>query len=83
VLAQPQFSEAEPIRSSDFSVSSARVSIKERAGGCTGIMKNPRRIFPPWLFIELAGCGDARAAVPPLLDSIVTLAQSRVKGRNT
>ena len=33
--------------SSDFSVSSASVSVNDRAGGCTGIMKNPSRIVPP------------------------------------
>jgi hypothetical protein len=58
--------------------------VKERAGGCTGIMKNPRRIFPPfWFFMKRAGCGDAWAAAPWLLDSIVALAQSRVKGRKS
>ena len=45
----PSHNSAKPSRSakSDFSVSSASVSVNERAGGCTGIMKNPRRMFPP------------------------------------
>src|SRR5579872_701046 len=64
--------------SSDFSVSSASVSVKERAGGCTGIMKNPRRMFPP-IDERLLTLRPHRRA--PLLDSIVTLAQCPVKGR--
>jgi hypothetical protein len=44
----PNHNSVKPSRSasSDFSVSSASVSVTERAGGCTGIMKNPKRIFP-------------------------------------
>ena len=45
----PSQNSSKPSRSanSDFSVSSASVSVNVRAGGCTGIMKNPRRMFPP------------------------------------
>src|ERR1700728_3100249 len=45
----PSHNSLKPSRSarSDFSVSSARVSVNERAGGWTGIMNRPRRMFPP------------------------------------
>src|ERR1700722_14671848 len=45
----PNHSSEKPSRSANsaFSVSSASVSVKDRPGGCTGIMNIPRRMFLP------------------------------------
>jgi hypothetical protein len=57
----PNHNSVKPSRSASsyFSVSSASVSVNERAGGCTGIMKNPRRMFPPFgRRPKRAGCSN-------------------------